>query len=376
MGDLLNKRASQPLPRLDRLERNLIINGNMDFWQRGTSFSAINNNVLATADRWRCQNTNTTSVTVTQSTDVPTNAQSGWQSAYSLLHTNVSAAAASTAVAILHSLEGQDYQAIHGRKARVQFWCKSSLAGLYHLALRNDGGTRSYVTTYTITSANTWQNVSIDIPLDTTGTWQFDTSTGLLIVFNLHQTIAGLQTATLNAWQTGNYYSSNAQVNWAANPGATFQIDQVMLVPQDFTQAGSVDIPFQRSGRTIGEELAMCQRYYEKSYEIAVDPGSVAVEGRVVVTATAQTSSIMSLGSTAPFQTRKRAPPSISLHSGSGVAGQWQFFTPGSASATLFPVAINLASSNGFEIANTGTPGFPTTTTFLALGHYAADAEL
>jgi hypothetical protein len=309
-------------------------------------------------------------------------AQSGFNSLYSALWTTNTAATSSYFEMFEYVVEGYDYQQIHGKKVRLQFWVKSSASGTYSLVLAGGGATtRSYVTTYTVTAANTWQKVAIDIQLETlsAGFYNFDNTAGLYLFWILGGN--QVQTSTLNAWQTGSFYGTSSQTSTVLTTiGATFQIAQVSVIPQDFTLAGAsnVDIPFQRAGRTIQQELAMCQRYYEKSYEVDVAPGTATATGRVTVAATAQTSSVMTLGSITPFKVQKRTPPpSVAFYnSGSGASGTWQYFSPGNNLPTNFSATLNLASSNGFEINNSGSPGFPTTTAFLALGHFVADAEL
>ena len=54
-------------PRLDRLDKNYIINGNFDFWQRGTSTSTSG---VYLADRFRTSLSGGSYV-VSRSTDVP-----------------------------------------------------------------------------------------------------------------------------------------------------------------------------------------------------------------------------------------------------------------------------------------------------------------
>ena len=249
--------------RLDILETNLVIGGDFSFWQRGTSFST---NGGYTADRWNQIFAGGYTQTVTQSTDVPTVAQSGFQSRYSLLLTNGTGASPTSGAyqEIRHILEGQDYQQIHGRKARLQFWCKSSVTGTFSVAFYNNTATRSYVSPFTVNAANTWEKKFIDLTLDSSGTWLFDNGRGLNIIWSLTAG-SSFQTSSPNTWLSGDIEGITGQTQWGATSGATFRLSQVMLIPQDFTLAGAsnVDVPFQRAGRTIQQELAMCQRYCE-----------------------------------------------------------------------------------------------------------------
>jgi hypothetical protein len=252
-------------PRLDRLERNLCINGNFDFWQRGTTLN-FQTARLYIADRFchvRSSGYSGNSV-ASRSTDVPTVAQSGFKSNYSLLVTNgtglASPGASDFHLPIMYLIEGNDYVNLHGQKGRIQFWMKASIAGTYSVAVRNNDGTRSYVTTVAVALANTWEKKTIDLTFDSTGTWAFD-NTNALSLSICGGVGATFTTSTLNTWQSGNYMGANTQTNWAGTTSATIQVSQFMIIPGDFSGT-DVEIPFQRCGRTIQDELAMCQRYY------------------------------------------------------------------------------------------------------------------
>lgn len=270
-----------PSPRIDNLNsyNQLILNGNFDFWQRNTSFTGVANNAY-TADRWQYSKGGAMVGNITRSTDVPTVAQSGFASQYSLLYTittpdsNITSGEFSL---LNYKIEGFDYAAIHGgQSARLQFWVKSSITGTYGVALRNSAVNRSYVTTITINAANTWERKTIDFTTDASGTWLLDNQTGLQISIALDSS-TDFRTGTLNAWQSGNFIAGNTQANFSATNGATFQLAQVMLVPGSFP--ASTDLKFKRAGRTIGDELRMCQRYYEKSYDVNTAPGTATALG-------------------------------------------------------------------------------------------------
>jgi len=315
-------------PRLDGLERNLIINGAFDFWQRGTSVACNNNDDKYLADRfvidvWAASVSATG--TYSRSADVPTQAQSGFNSRYSLLYTNTSAN--SNSITVRYEVEGQDYQQIHAKKIRVQFWVKSSVAGTYSLGLQNGANqNRSYLTTYTIASANTWQKVAIDVQLDQTGTWNFNETAGLSILWGAG--VPGFYgLSALNTWVSSRVtgYTGNT-ASWSTTSGATFQIAQVSLIPQDFTLAGAsnVDIPFQRAGRTIGHELAMCQRYYEAGFYQSYFPGG----GTAYV------------GSSIPYAADKRATPTIAYVDGAANPGKISIISGVSGQQTALLTAI------------------------------------
>lgn len=252
-------------PRIEKLEglTNLYINGNFDFWQRGTSFPSAANGSFTT-DRLNFANSMATGWDITRSTDVPTRAQSGFTSSYSFRVAVSSGATSPTAAQIVRlnpRIEGLDYANLHGKPFRVQFWCKSSVAGQYAFSLQNNNRDRIYTTTYTINSVNTWEKKVIDVVGDTTGTWLFDNNVGLQVEWVL---ASGSNQAnpTPNTWVAGafgTHTSVAGQANLAATNANAFHLAQVSLIPGSFDS--TVDIPFQRAGKTIGDELRLCKRY-------------------------------------------------------------------------------------------------------------------
>jgi hypothetical protein len=241
----------------DQAPRNLIINGNFDLWARGTSKSITTSREYL-ADRF-CHYVGTghNAATASRSTSVPTLTQSGFQSNYSLLITAGTGATTSDVGALEYRVEGNDYASIHGRQVRLQFWVQSSLTGTHAVSFANSANDRSYVTAYSISAANTWELKTIDVKMDSSGTWLFDNTIGLKVRFPLG-TASGFRTATLGSWQAGNYYSTSGAAELLATTGATFRLSQVQLVRGNFS---GTELPFNRAGRTFQEELAMCQRY-------------------------------------------------------------------------------------------------------------------
>jgi len=351
--------------------RNFAINGNFDFWQRGTSIALTTANVYQ-ADRFSALRSSSWTGTYSQSTDVPTAAQSGFQSRFSALITNGTGAAgiASDFYFKEYLVEGQDYQALHGRPCRLQFWVKSSVPGTYSCSFANLLRDRSYIATYTINSANTWERKTIDLVMDSTGTWQFDNAAGLRVRWILQAGSTWQNSA--GSWLSGNYYASNGQTNWAATTGATFQVAQVAIYQ---IQAGSgVILPFVRAGRTIQQELAMCQRYYEKSYDIDTAPGTNTNPGRFVQTGSASATSIDAMG--IKFAVAKRTISySMVGYRASGTLNLWDW-NDQATSNTGTPLFGSLGMS-GLQVGLSPVSGSPTAgRAAIVIGHWTCDAEL
>jgi hypothetical protein len=234
--------------------RNRIINGAMEIDQRNNG-AAVANSGSYTVDRWADSYIGSGRYTAQRSTVAPT----GFTN--SLLHTVSTAVspAATDVYQILQAIEAVNIAdfAWGGSAAKtvtLSFWVRSSVAGSYSLKLSN-GPTinRSYVTTYTINAANTWEYKTVTIPGDTSGTWVSDNTAGLFLCFDLGCG-SNFNTGSLNTWQAGNFYRAAGTVNLISNNGATFYVTGVQL------EVGSQATPFER--RNYQQELAMCQRYY------------------------------------------------------------------------------------------------------------------
>jgi hypothetical protein len=140
----------------------------------------------------------------------------------------------------------------------LSFWVRSSLTGVFGGALTNQAQNRSYPFTYTIAAANTWEQKTLTIPGDTTGTWLTNNSRGITAIwdFGTGSNFKG----TAGSWSGSNFYSATGATSVVGTNGATFYITGVQL------EAGTVATPFER--RSYGQELALCQRYYEKSQPV------------------------------------------------------------------------------------------------------------
>jgi len=134
----------------------------------------------------------------------------------------------------------------------LSFWVRSSLTGTFGGAVRNGAGNRSYPFTYTISAANTWEQKSITIAGDTSGTWLTTNGAGLQLAFGIG--VGTTYSGTAGAWAGANYVSATGATSVVGTNGATFYITGVQL------EKGSTATSFDY--RPYGTELALCQRYY------------------------------------------------------------------------------------------------------------------
>jgi hypothetical protein len=205
----------------------------------------------------------------------------------------------------------------------LSFWVRSSLTGTFGVRLVNSANNRSYVATYTINAANTWEKETITITGDTSGTWVGATNgIGIQVLWTLAAG-SSFQT-TANSWQSGNYTTTSSQTQLVGTNGATFYITGVQL------EIGTSATPFER--RLYNAELANCQRYY---YRIVS-----GIAGQIFGTAYNNTTS-SALVST-PFPVTLRAAPSAIEQS--GTAGDYRVNNLATATSCTSVPSFNSAS--------------------------------
>ena len=237
--------------------KNRIINGAMEIDQRNAGASVtIVSNPTYTVDRWRFDISVGSKLSAQQSSVAPV----GFSN--SMLITSLSAYTPSAGDQFVFNqlIEGfntsdLNWGTANAKTVTLSFWVRSSLTGTFGGSIRNNTVNRSYVFSYTINSANTWEQKTITIAGDTTGTWETTNSTGVRLSFSLG---SGSSTGnTAGSWYTANYRSVTGETQLVGTSGATFYITGVQL------EVGSVATEFER--RPYGTELALCQRYYQRN---------------------------------------------------------------------------------------------------------------
>jgi hypothetical protein len=201
--------------------KNLIIGGDFTTnpWQRGTTFSSVVNGGL-TADLFFATYVSGGVVDAIKAADAPTIAQCGVYTASSL-HIDVTTADAAIAAtdrfAIDHKIEGQNISFLGfgqtgTRYVTLSFFVKSTKTGVFCVALQNSAANRSYVKEYTVSAADTWERKVLTFPVDTSGTWLYDTGVGLRVRWAL---MAGTNfQATADTWVATNSIATSTPNNF------------------------------------------------------------------------------------------------------------------------------------------------------------------
>ena len=249
-------------------QRNLIINGAMQVAQRGTSHSqSPNSGGYHTVDRFSYRRTGTWSgVTAVALSQQSSGAPSGFTHFLRYAPTGSDSSTPSdTSMYIDAKLEGNSISLLAlgtsaAKSFTLSFYVRSSVTGTFSVALQNNEPTKdSYVAEYTIDSANTWERKQIAVNAPTSGTFATGTSAGLALYFivsaDASSSVNG--TSTIGSWlsATDARWSSNQSDGVTTSPNQTFDITGVQL------EVGDTATPFEH--RSYGEELALCERYYQ-----------------------------------------------------------------------------------------------------------------
>ena len=258
--------------------RNVIGNGAMTCSQRGTSFNQPADGAY-TLDRFFVFRNGAGIMDVEQSTTVPSG--EGFKNSLKCTVDTVDTSLGSTDFGGLATkLEGQDLVRFNfgqstAKQFVLSFFVRSNITGTYSVAFRNGSSNRYLVKEYTISSADTWQKITITNLADNTGTWATDNTTGLDIRWCLWE---GGFSASADTWGAGNIIGSSSNVNWATSTDNNFYITGVQLeVGQNPTEFEHIN--------NFGEELARCQRYFlaeaEFKANLFADEGSRRMGGAI-----------------------------------------------------------------------------------------------
>ena len=320
--------------------KNRIINGGMVIDQRnaGASVTNVSGSSVFGVDRWPAYSSQASKFTVQQNAGsvTPPSCFKNYIGVTSLSAYSVVAADEFT---LSQSIEGFNvadlgFGAAGAATVTLSFWVRSSLTGSFGGNLANGALTRAYPFSYTISSTNTWEQKTITVAGDTTGTWLTTNGTGLLVRFGLGVG-STYGSGTAGAW-SGTYSDvPTGSVSVVGTNGATFYITGVQL--EVGSQATSFDF------RDYGRELILCQRYYWKS--IAAGGGQTRISmGLAFSTGNTSQHAVM-------YPVEMRATPTINSLSGNYI------YNPVIGGATITSLSLDGASSSGTGLATAGSTG-------------------
>ena len=321
--------------------KNRIINGAMVIDQRNAGASVTPNGTY-TLDRWGTINSQTSKFTVQQNAASVT-PPAGYANYLGVTSSSAYSIAAGDYFAIYQPIEGFNtsdlaFGTASASTVTLSFWVRSSLTGTFGGALKNGAANRSYPFTYTISSANTWEQKSVTITGDTSGTWVGATNgTGLSVQIGLG--VGSTFSGTAGSWQGSNLISATGATSVVGTNGATFYITGVQL------EKGSTATSFDY--RPYGQEFYLCQRYYQT---LPFGSGFFSMAGAIA------TNNVR--GTLLKLDTIMRATPTVTIPASGSGAGQMYFNTAaGGTPSTIGTNSVQRAQVDSFQIEGDGYTG-------------------
>lgn len=354
---------------ISAMARQALINGNFDIWQRGTSFANPSSGAYL-ADRWQVAYSadgGTLPTTITHSRQVLTPGEI--TGSFYCDRVTVNGAGSGLGMnanyrKVQKVENGVRYLSGAGKKITVSFWAKSNIAnkkiGVYLVQNFGSGGSPSaqeIINGTKFTLSNTWTKYTFTFNTNTLGGKLFGSNDDDYLAIGIHYMWGSAFAALVGDTVSESFVGAG-----------NIDIAQVQVC------SGDVALPFQP--RSFAEELALCQRYYEKSYDISTVPGSNTGVGAFGYT---QGFTRVSGGSYfgeffTPFKKSKRTTPTITIYSISGAINALRNASTGLDVAFSSPT-FN-AGQSGFNIGSLSSVTNAVNAGDSVLHHWAADAEL
>ena len=318
--------------------KNAVTNGAFDIAQRGTSFTPTGS--AYTFDRWY-YNGATSGMTLTQQSSGLANTR------YNIRYQRNSGSAVTTTTGIAQPIETAAAILLAGQTVTLSFYARAGAnfsAASSFLGVQVFAGTGTDQNPYT---GYTGQTIPINSGVNITTSWAR---------YSFTTTLAGTITEL-----TPNFYWTPVGT---AGTNDYFEITGVQL------ELGSVATPFSRAGGTVQGELALCQRYFAKSYELGTAPGSTTRAGCFVTVGTGAVSRPISM---IQLPVRMRTPPGVTLYApDSGTSGKMRDMSAGADVAAANWI-VGDDNANDLSVYPNGVS--VTSNNYLGI-HWTASAEL
>ena len=243
--------------------RNIIINGDMRIVQRATSASSLSSGTsYDSIDRYKTQIVNAGTWTISQSSTAPTDQGFGNSLKMDCTAADTSLGADDFLV-VQQVTEAQNLQYLKygtssAESITMSFWVRSNKTGTYSIWLFADDNSKTISAPYTISSADTWEKKTITFAGDTASSITNDNGQGIRVYFVLAAGSNWTSGTTPTTWQSDSksIRAPEQTVNLADSTSNEWYVTGIQI------EAGSQATPFEH--RSLGEELALCQRYFHK----------------------------------------------------------------------------------------------------------------
>jgi len=349
--------------------RNLIINGAMLVAQRGTSSTSAG---YTTVDRFVFSWSGTDESPTQEQADVASGTTPyslGFRKSYKVTNGNQTGGAGSSDyVRFYQVIESQNIASSgwnyvsSSSNITLSFWIKSSVAqNFYGYFLTQDGSAQMYPYETGSLSADTWTKVTKTIPGNSNLQFDNDANQGFyFFLWPFAGTDFTNNSATNDAWTaySGTARMKDATSTWYTTNDATLEITGVQL------EVGSVATDFEH--RSFGEELALCQRYYQQSYQTGTSAGTNTATNAINWYPDATTNySSVSFGLPCVMRTQ----PTVTIYSRTGASGKIR-----NADASTDHNSYVNTNNNSFLMLTVNNSSISQSSTVSC--HYTASAEL
>ena len=249
--------------------KNLLINGDMQIWQRGTAATASSGGYF-TVDRWKLLENSDGAITSEQSElSTADKATTGCRNALLIKCTSTDTSISSTQYCYTsQALEGQflshlGWGTTSAKTLTLSFWVKAYVAATYTIFIKKYDNTDYYIPIeYTVNSSNTWEKKTIIISptsgstsLITGANGAFDQDNGVALLLGFGLTWGSSYHGTSGTWSSSTHFSTSNQTNFLSSTSNTFYLTGVQLEVGD--QATDLEqVPFD-------VQLHRCKRYYQ-----------------------------------------------------------------------------------------------------------------
>ena len=263
---LKSKSTSETFDLVRAGRRNLIINGDMRIWQRSNGAAVSHSGVSLTfgPDRWMFEEgCSQLDAELSRSTDTPLD--QGFRYSFKLSPTTAETALDSGDFAqYMYFIEGYDaapaqWGTINAKPCTLSFWLKTNTGGEHYVTLNSASGVDTWSTSVRST-INVWEHHVVTIPPPMTGTWNYTDGRGIEIRIGLMRTGSVTQGKSGQWFHGGSGYNGFAEAHsdWPFNTAHAAYLTGVQF------EIGNQATPFEH--RPYSQELALCQRYFYKSY--------------------------------------------------------------------------------------------------------------
>lgn len=342
--------------------KSRIINGGMVIDQRNAG-AAVTANSSFPVDRFKIEKNSDDTFSAQQDSSAPV----GFTKSTKITITAADSSIGSTQYFVFDQyIEGYNvadlnWGSANAKTVTLSFWVRSSLTGTFGGSLRNSAGDRNYAFTYTISSADTWEQKSVTIAGDQSGTWLTTNGTGIQLSFSLGA--GSSRVATSGSWGSGVILGASGQTQVISTLNATWYVTGVQL------EVGSTATSFDY--RPYGTELALCQRYACSSFPSgtawAQNAGTAGAFSYIVMVGGTSAGFGMSM----PFPVAMRATPTVTYYNPSAANDKWRNTIANADSAS--GAAVNIRTW-GTQITNYQVAGDVASQTCQV--HWSASSEL